>query len=46
MEARSYTRESYRYGFNGQEKDDEVSGAGNSMTGNSGNLPLDLEEEV
>ena len=29
---RSYTSDAYRYGFNGQEKDDEVAGAGNSMT--------------
>lgn len=30
-ESKSYT-EAYRFGFNGQEKDDEISGAGNSYT--------------
>ena len=29
---RDFTSEKYRYGMNGQEKDDEVSGAGNSYT--------------
>jgi hypothetical protein len=29
---RSFTSESYRYGFNGQEKDDEVAGTGNINT--------------
>jgi len=28
---RSYTSDSYRYGFNGMEKDDEVKGTGNSL---------------
>ena len=32
MEGRGYSAKNYRYGFNGQEKDDEVSGEGNSMT--------------
>jgi len=32
MAARTLTPDNYRYGFNGQEKDDEVSGAGNTMT--------------
>ena len=32
MPGRSFSSPSYRYGFNGQEKDDEVSGSGNSMT--------------
>jgi hypothetical protein len=32
MPGRNYTSSSYRYGFNGQEKDDEVSGSGNSYT--------------
>ncbi|WMJ72528.1 PKD domain-containing protein [Cytophagaceae bacterium ABcell3] len=30
MSTRSYSSSSYRYGFNGQEKDDEISGSGNS----------------
>jgi len=29
MLMQSYTSSSYRYGFNGMEKDDEVSGSGN-----------------
>ena len=29
---RSFSSNSYRYGFNGQEKDDEISGIGNSYT--------------
>jgi len=32
MLMQSYTSSSYRYGFNGMEKDDEVSGSGNSYT--------------
>jgi RHS repeat-associated protein len=32
MKERSFSSSSYRFGFNGQEKDDEVSGAGNIMT--------------
>lgn len=32
MPGRIYSSVTYRYGFNGQEKDDEVSGSGNSMT--------------
>lgn len=32
MAARTLTPDNYRYGFNGQEKDDEVSGAGNTNT--------------
>ena len=32
MPGRSFSSPSYRYGFNGQEKDDEVSGSGNTMT--------------
>ncbi|WMJ74874.1 RHS repeat-associated core domain-containing protein [Cytophagaceae bacterium ABcell3] len=32
MSTRSYSSSSYRYGFNGMEKDDEVKGAGNSYT--------------
>ncbi len=32
MPGRSYSSNSYRYGFNGQEKDDEVSGNGNTNT--------------
>jgi RHS repeat-associated protein len=32
IKERSWSVSSYRYGFNGQEKDDEVSGAGNSYT--------------
>ncbi len=32
MPGRSFSSDNYRYGFNGQEKDDEVSGSGNSMT--------------
>ena len=31
MPGRNYTSSSYRYGFNGQEKDDEVKGNGNSL---------------
>ncbi len=31
MPNRSFSSESYRYGFNGQEKDDEVKGNGNSL---------------
>ena len=32
MPGRSFSSNQYRYGFNGQEKDDEVSGSGNSYT--------------
>ncbi len=32
MSSRSYSSPAYRYGFNGQEKDDEVSGSGNTNT--------------
>ncbi|MEX0968183.1 MAG: RHS repeat-associated core domain-containing protein [Bacteroidia bacterium] len=32
MTRRSFSSPTYRYGFNGQEKDDEISGAGNSYT--------------
>ncbi len=32
MPGRSYSSTAYRFGFNGQEKDDEVSGSGNTMT--------------
>ncbi len=32
MPGRSYSAESYRYGFNGMEKDDEINGNGNSYT--------------
>ncbi|MCB9227854.1 MAG: hypothetical protein H6578_11900 [Chitinophagales bacterium] len=32
MPGRSYTSENYRFGFNGMEKDDEVSGDGNQYT--------------
>ncbi len=32
MSGRSYSSPAYRYGFNGQEKDDEVSGSGNTNT--------------
>ena len=32
MPGRSFSSPSYRYGFNAQEKDDEVSGSGNTMT--------------
>lgn len=32
MPGRSFSSSDYRYGFNGQEKDDEVSGVGNSYT--------------
>ena len=32
MPGRSFSSENYRYGFNGQEKDDEISGSGNSYT--------------
>ncbi len=32
MPGRSFSTDEYRYGFNGQEKDDEVSGSGNTMT--------------
>ena len=32
MEGRTYSEATYRYGFGGQEKDDEVSGSGNSYT--------------
>jgi len=32
MPGRNYTSGSYRYGFNGMEKDDEISGNGNSYT--------------
>ena len=31
MPGRSFSSPSYRYGFNGQEKDDEVKGSGNSL---------------
>lgn len=31
MPGRSYTSESYRFGFNGMEKDDEMKGEGNSL---------------
>lgn len=31
MPGRSYTSQSYRYGFNGQERDDEMKGSGNSL---------------
>jgi RHS repeat-associated protein len=31
MTERSFSSESYRYGFNGQEKDDEIKGSGNSI---------------
>jgi hypothetical protein len=30
LKEREFTSEKYRYGFNGQEKDDEVKGSGNS----------------
>ena len=32
MPGRSYTGKNYRYGFNGQEKDDEIKGSANSYT--------------
>ncbi len=32
MPGRSYNSAEYRYGFNGQEKDDEIKGSGNAMT--------------
>lgn len=32
MPGRTYNSDSYRYGFNGQEKDDEIKGAGNSVS--------------
>ena len=32
MPGRSYSSPAYRYGYNGQEKDDEVNGLGNSLT--------------
>jgi RHS repeat-associated protein len=32
LQNRNFTSEKYRYGFNGQEKDDEVAGSGNSYT--------------
>lgn len=32
MPSRQFNNGSYRYGFNGQEKDDEIAGAGNIMT--------------
>ncbi|MGB1031812.1 MAG: hypothetical protein ACPGWM_04320, partial [Flavobacteriales bacterium] len=32
MPGRSYTADSYRYGYQGSEKDDEISGEGNSYT--------------
>jgi RHS repeat-associated protein len=31
MEGRQYSNGSYRYGFNGKEKDDEIKGSGNSL---------------
>ncbi len=31
MPRRSFSSSSYRYGFNGKEKDDEVKGEGNSL---------------
>jgi RHS repeat-associated protein len=31
MDARTYTSEAYRYGFNGKENDDEISGEGNNL---------------
>ncbi|OFY82815.1 MAG: hypothetical protein A3F72_01650 [Bacteroidetes bacterium RIFCSPLOWO2_12_FULL_35_15] len=31
MPGRTFSAESYRYGFNGQEKDDEISGSGNML---------------
>lgn len=31
MDGRTFSSAKYRYGFNGQEKDDEVKGAGNSI---------------
>jgi len=32
MPGRSYSSDEYRYGFQGQEKDEEVKGSGNHMT--------------
>lgn len=32
MPGRNYTSSNYRYGFNGQEKDDEIAGSGNSIS--------------
>jgi hypothetical protein len=32
LQNRNFTSEKYRYGFNGQEKDDEIAGSGNSYT--------------
>jgi RHS repeat-associated protein len=32
MPGREFSQEEYRYGFNGQERDDEISGEGNSYT--------------
>lgn len=32
MPGRNYTPANYKYGFNGQEKDDEIAGSGNIMT--------------
>jgi RHS repeat-associated protein len=32
MPGRSFSSNSYRYGFNGQEKDDEIAGSGNSLS--------------
>ncbi len=32
MDGRTFSSEKYRFGFNGQEKDDEVAGAGNTNT--------------